>query len=506
VPARVTGSRSTQIAAGCALLAIAAACSRPSQLGADLVVTRAKVWTGDPQRPIAEAVAVLGDRIAAVGAADEIDRWRGSATTVIDAAGRLVVAGFNDAHVHLVDGGRRLDSVDLTDADSPAELARRIGERAKARPHEWMLGGAWDERRWVRAELPTRHLIDERTNGTPVFVTRYDGRMALANSAALGRAGVTERTADPPGGVIVRDAHGMPTGIFEDAAMDLIARAIPPITSEQRTQAVRRAMRYAASMGVTSVHDMSPGSEDIAAYADLANRGELTVRVYAALPEAGWYDQAKIGMRRAFGSPWVRLGAVHSRLDAATAPDSDRRTRLMAADHAGLQLCMDVRDAREAAAALALVADLIRADGDRDRRVRVEHAQHASAGDVRRFAEQKAIASIDAAVEEAFKRFAVLDSSRVALGSDWPSAPLNPMARLARAAAAASVPAAVAASTSGPAFAEFQEADKGTIARGKLADMVILSDDLFAMPTARIESVRVMTTIAGGRVVHQRNP
>jgi predicted amidohydrolase YtcJ len=486
-------------------LACSAACKGPAPPGADLVITHANVWTGDPARPTAEAIAVIGDRIVDVGAAAAIDRRRGSSTTVIDAERRLVVAGFNDAHVHFVDGGTWLAGVDLRDADSPAEFARRIGERAKTKPGQWILGGAWDERRWAQAELPTRQLIDDRTNGTPVFVTREGGRIALANSAALGRAGITEHTPDPPGGTIVRDANGMPTGIFKDAALDLFAQTIPNMTSAQRVQAVKRAMQYAASMGVTSVHDMAPSYEDLAVYADLANRRELTVRIYAAPAEAGWYDQARLGLHRAFGSPWLRLGAVHSAPAALGGADDDRGTRLMAADHAGLQLCLEIGGERDGASALTFIADLIRADGDRDRRARIEHAE-AAASDVRRFVELKAIASLDAGSPEEFARFADADGSRIALGSDWPSAPLNPLVRLSAAAASAKVPAALAAYTSGPAFAEFQDAEKGTLRRGALADLVILSEDLFAIAPARIRDVQVLTTIVGGRVVHQRNP
>ena len=175
------------------------ACSRPAPLAADLVITRANIWTGNPRQPEAQALAILGDRIVEVGGAGEIERWRGPNTTVIDAEGRRLLPGFNDAHVHFMDGGAQLDNVDLKDADTQAEFARRIGERAKAKPGEWMLGGDWDDQRWTPAQLPTRQLIDDATNGTPVFVVRYDGHMALANSAALGRAGITAADAGSAG-------------------------------------------------------------------------------------------------------------------------------------------------------------------------------------------------------------------------------------------------------------------------------------------------------------------
>jgi predicted amidohydrolase YtcJ len=548
-----------------AVLALTAACSRPPRPGADLIVTHAKVWTGTAKQPAAEAIAAIGERIVDVGSAEAIERWRSESTTVIDAGGRLVLSGFNDAHVHFVDGGNQLENVDLKDADTPSEFARRIGERAKSKPHEWILGGEWDDQRWTPPDLPTRQLIDDRTNGTPVFVSRYDGRMALANSAALGRAGITERTADPPGGVIVRDARGMPTGVLKDAAMDLVARAIPKMTAKQRTQAVKRALRHAASMGVTSVQDMNPGYDDLAVYADLANRGELTARIYAAPMETGWYDQAKLGLHAAFGSAWLRLGAVKGYADGSLgsrtayffqpytdAPQTrgllsdemqdlaQMRTRLMAADHAGLQLCIHAIGDAGISQVLDLFEDIVKANGERDRRLRIEHAQHIAPKDFDRFQRLRVIASVQPyrAIDDgrwaerrigaerikttcAFRT--LIDKGvRLALGTDWPVAPLNPMLTLYAAATRATldgrhpdgwmpeqritVAEAVAAHTAGAAFAEFQEREKGSLARGMLADMVILSDDVFAIPPARLKDVKVLTTIAGGRIVHQRNP
>ena len=208
--------------------------------------------------------------------------------------------------------------VDLKDADTPQEFARRIGDRAKTKaPGEWMLGGNWDDQRWTPAALPTKALIDALTPSTPVFLGRYDGHAALANSIALKLAGVTARTPDPPGGAIVRDAQGNPTGVLKDAAMDAVTKVIPPLSPERRLHAVKRALEHAASLGVTSVQDMNPPYEDIAVYVDLADRGELTTRIYAAPMETGWQDQAKLGVHRAFGSPWLRLGAVKGYADGS---------------------------------------------------------------------------------------------------------------------------------------------------------------------------------------------
>ena len=484
--------------------AAAIACARPPRLAADLVITRANIWTGDTAQPAAMAVAIIGDRIVDVGGADDIEHWRGANTAVLNAEGRRLIPGFNDAHVRFAEGGTQLDDVDLEDAGTPAEFARRINERAKAKPGEWILGGRWDERRWTPAALPARALIDDVTNSSPVFVVRVDGRMALANAAALGRAGITEQTPDPPGGAIVRDASGLPTGVLEGAAMDAVVRVIPKVTPEQRLHTIKRAMEHAESLGVTSVQDIGATYEDIAVYADLAARGELTVRVYAVPAEGGWYDQAKLGVHRAFGSPWLRIGAVHAALDRGLDVGA-MRIRLMAADHAGLQLSVGAMGDAAASQVLDLLDDIARANGGRDRRFRVDGSR-ITPPDLGRLASLNAIAMLRPQRAAMAVSAWVGDGVRVALGSGWPAAPLNPMLTLQAALTPFTVASALSAHTSGSAFAEFQESEKGTIARGRLADMVILSDDILTIPPAQIKDVRVLTTIVGGRIVHQRKP
>jgi predicted amidohydrolase YtcJ len=342
-------------------------------------------------------------------------------------------------------------------------------------------------------------------------------------------------------------------------------RVIPGKTPEQRLHAVKRAMEHAASLGVTSVQDMNPSYDDIAVYADLANRRELTTRVYAAPMETGWYDQAKLGIHRAFGSPWLRVGAVKGYADGSLGsttayffepytdapgtrgllseemqPIDGMRTRLMAADHAGLQLCIHAIGDAGISQILDLFDDIVRANGDRDRRLRIEHAQHIAPKDFDRFASLKVIASVQPyhaiddgrwaerrigpdRIKTTYAFRTLLDKGvRVAFGTDWSVAPLNPMLSLYAATTRATldgrhpngwvpeqkmtIAEAVTAYTRGSAFAEFQEAEKGTIARGKLADLVILTEDIFTIPAANIKDVRVLTTIAGGKVVYQRNP
>ncbi|HEV8703138.1 MAG TPA: amidohydrolase [Candidatus Polarisedimenticolia bacterium] len=533
---------------------------------ADLIVTNAKVFTADPARPECAAVAILGERIVAAGSRAEIEAWRGPATRVIDAGGRRVVPGFNDAHVHFVTGGMDLDNVDLKDAPTPAEFTKRIAAQVARTPKgEWVQGGNWDEQMWDPATLPDRTLIDRVTGDTPVFLARYDGHMALANSAAIRLAGVTAKTPDPPGGEIVHDASGEPNGLFKDAAMSAIYKVIPPFTRDQRMRAARRALAHAARLGVTSVQDMNPEYADIAVYAELLERGELTARIYAAPPLAGWEDQAKIGLRRAFGSPWLRLGALKGYADGSLGsttayffepftdtpgsrgllseemqPLSGMRERMTRADAAGLQLCVHAIGDQAISMILDLFADVAKANGGRDRRCRIEHAQHVAPKDFERFAAQHVIASMQPyhAIDDgrwaekrigperikttyAFRTF--LDRGvRLAFGTDWSVAPLDPMQSLYAAVTRAtldgknpggwvpeqkiSIREAVEAYTLGSACAEFQEKEKGSIAPGKLADLVILSDDIFAIDPKTIKNVTVRATIAGGRVVHQAGP
>ena len=530
---------------------------------ADLIIHNARIWTVDSARPEAEAVAILGDRIVAVGSNQEIDAWRGSNTKTVDAAGKRLLPGFDDAHVHFMSGGSQLDNVQLNDATSAQEFARRIAERAaKTGKGEWLLGGDWDETKWNPAQLPTKELIDSATSETPVAASRYDGHMILANSLALKAAGITAQTPDPPGGVIVHDAQGNPTGALKDAAADLVFKVIPNPTHEQRRHAIERALGHAASLGVTSVQDMNPDYADIAIYSELLQEGKLTTRIYAAplIPQVD--DQAKIGIRHAFGGPYLRLGALKSYADgslgSATAyffepfadqpnnrgllsdgmhPISLMRDRMMKGDAAGLQLCTHAIGDAGISTILDIYAEIEKTHGPADRRWRIEHAQHMAAKDFDRFAQLHVIASVQPyhAIDDgrwaerrighdrasrtyAFRTF--LDHGvRLALGTDWNVAPLNPMLTLYAATTRATldgknpngwfpeqkmpIKEAIEAYTMGSAYAEFQENEKGSIAPGKLADMVLLSDDVLAIDPVKIRDVKVLKTWVGGKLTYE---
>jgi predicted amidohydrolase YtcJ len=533
--------------------------SRPS---ADLIITNAKIWTVDKAHPQADALAIVGERIVAVGSATDMDAWHGPQTKIIDAQGKLLLPGFNDSHVHFVDGGDHLQQVQLKDAASAREFAQRIIDRAKKTPKgEWVTGGDWDEQKWSPALLPTKELVDADTPDTPVWVNRYDGHESLANSVTLRLAKIDAKTPDPPGGQIVRDAHGNPTGVLRDSAQDLVFKVMPPMSRAHRMRAIHQALEHAASVGVTSVQDMNPAYDDVKAYSELAERGELTVRIYAAPMETEWKDQAKLGIRRAFGTPMLRMGAVkgyadgslgsetayffdaytddpksHGLLSDEMHPPAAMQARLKSADAAGLQLCIHAIGDRAISMTLDIFEQVEKANGKRERRWRIEHSQHMAAKDFARYARLGVIASVQPyhAIDDgrwtekrigpdrikrtyAFRTF--LDNGvRLAFGTDWSVAPLSPMWSIYAAVTRAtldgknpdgwipeqklSVAEAVEAYTLGSAFAEFQEKEKGTLTPGKLADFVVLSDDIFRIPPAQIKNVKVEATYLGGKLVY----
>ncbi|HYE65478.1 MAG TPA: amidohydrolase [Pyrinomonadaceae bacterium] len=532
-------------------------------LVADLIIIDANVRTMDASRPRVEAVAVYGNRIVAVGSTKEIRRLAGPRTRVVNAGGRLILPGFNDSHVHFLSGGFQLSSVDLRDADSPQEFAERIRRFAEQRrSNHWITGGDWDHERWPGAPLPTKELIDAFTPETPVFVNRLDGHMALANSLALKLAGVTRETKDPPGGFIVRDPQtGEPTGILKDAAMSFVYKVIPEPSFEEKLAAARAATEHAARLGVTSVQDMSAG-EDVGVYQTLLERGELKTRIYAVSPLPDWQRLGRAGIRARFGNDLLRIGGLKGfsdgSLGSTTAlffePYSDAPTtsglpgpemfpegamleRVRAADRAGLQVMIHAIGDRANDQILSIFEQVTKENGGRDRRFRIEHAQHIRRQDIVRFAEGRVIASMQPyhAIDDgrwAEKRIgheralttyafrSLLDAGAVlAFGTDWNVAPLDPMLSVYAAvtrrtldgrnpggwipAQKITVEEAVRAYTAGSAYAEFAENVKGMIAPGKLADLVILTRDIFSIDPTEIEKTRVMMTIMDGQIIYR---
>lgn len=534
-------------------------------LSPTLIIFNATVYTMDPGKPNAEAVAIYGQRVVGVGSNKEIKGMAGTRTRLIDAHGQLVLPGFNDAHVHFLSGGFQLSSVDLRDADTPQEFSDRIRRFAeKLPPGRWITGGDWDHERWAsvngNAPLPTKELIDRFTPNTPVFVSRLDGHMALANSLALKLAGVTRETPDPAGGLIVRDAKtGEPTGVLKDAAMSYIWKVVPDSSFEEKLAAARAATEHAARLGVTSVQDVSAGN-DVGVYQTLVDRGELKTRIYAVSPLPAWERLARTGVRARFGDPMLRIGGLKGfsdgSLGSTTAyfyepysdapltsglagdemlPEGAMLTRVREADRAGLQVMIHAIGDRANDLVLAIFEQVARENGERDRRFRIEHAQHLRPEDIPRFGRAKVIASMQPyhAIDDgrwAEKRIgpervkttyafrSLFDAgATLAFGTDWTVAPLDPMLSIYAAVTRRtldgknpngwiadqkiSVEEAVRAYTLGSAYAEFQEGVKGSITPGKLADLVMLSRDIFKIDPKEIEKVKVGMTIVDGRVV-----
>jgi predicted amidohydrolase YtcJ len=539
-------------------LALAAAplCADGAEGNAATLVT-GRIWTADSDTPWAEAMVIRGDRIVAVGSRAEATSEAGANADVIDAGSGLVVPGLIDSHIHMIEGGLHLTSVQLRDAGAREEFVRRIGEFAKKlKPGEWITGGDWDHTLWG-GELPSRDWIDAVTPDNPVWISRLDGHMALANTAAFRAAGVDDKVADVAGGEIVRDAAGRPTGVFKDNAMSLIGRAEPNSTLAQRLDAVVAATDYLAARGVTAVHHMGTWN-DVEVFRVARRRGLLKTRVYACTPLSQWQRLADEVKAQRRGDEWLKIGGLKGFVDGSlgshtaafltpfsdapqdsgllvnTVEDLEAWTK--SADRAGLQVAVHAIGDRAIRLQLDVFERVARENGPRDRRFRIEHAQHIDPADIPRFAELGVVASmqpyhciddgrwaervIGARRSETTYAFrSLLDAGApLAFGSDWFVAPPTPLEGIDAAVTRRTldgknpggwfpgqkitVEEALRAYTSGAAFAAFNESDRGSLEAGKLADMVVLDRDLFKMAPEDLTQARVKLTMVGGRVVY----
>jgi len=544
-----------------AMTAIVAAA--PAEPPADLVLVSARIWTGDPARPEAQALAVRGGRIVAVGSDAEIGARKGPKTTVIDSKGRRVVPGFIDCHTHMTSGGFDLLALDLRNSKSPADFTREVAAYAKTKPAgQWLTDGTWDHTQWTPPELPNKSMLDPATGDRPTCIQRLDGHMVLCNGLALKLAGVTAKTADPPGGVIVRDAKGEPTGILKDGAMELIDKVRPARTTAEMTAAAEAAMRNAARYGVTSVQDLPGGTEDLPVWDALRSGGRMIVRVNSR-PGIGLWPKVKELQSSMKQDEWLRVGGVKGFMDgslgsgtaamfeafsdepgnrgvfnAGAIPLSKMEERVLAADKAGLQVEVHAIGDRANDEILDIYERVEKANGPRDRRLRIEHAQHLRASDIPRFARLGVIASMQPyhAVDDgrwAEKRLgperaktsyawrSLLDAkATLAFGSDWDVAPISPILGIAAAvtrrtidgknpggwvpAQRITVEEALRAYTVSAAYAGFEEKDKGSLAPGKLADFVVLGTDPFGAKPEDLERIEVDATVVGGKTVYAR--
>ena len=530
-----------------------------ASMAVNLIIVNARVWTGDPRRPWADAVAIEGDRITAVGTSAEIMKLARDAR-VIDAKGAMVVPGFIDTHEHFVEGGFRLGSVQLREARTREEFIARIKAFAATVPKgTWIVGGDWDHQNWG-GELPSRAWIDSVTPDHPVFVNRLDGHMTLSNAAALRAAGVTRSTANVSGGEIVRDASGEPTGVLKDNAMGLVERVMPAPSAEMNDRALDAAMTYVAQQGVTGVHNMGSWS-DLETFVRAQRAGRLRTRVYAAVPLDSWRRLADyVTAQGGTGDAWLRWGALKGFVDGSlgshtaamlepftdspndrgfyVTSNDDRYASIKGADAAGLQVMVHAIGDRAIREQLDIFERVARENGTRDRRWRIEHAQHIAPADITRFGPLGVIASMQPyhAIDDgrwadrvigperakgtyAFK--SLLDSgARVAFGSDWFVAPPTPLEGIYAAVTRCtlddanpngwvpgekiSVEQALRAYTATAAYAGFAEVDRGVLKSGMLADLVMIDRDLTRIAPETIRDAKVLLTLVGGKVVYER--
>ena len=543
----------------CILLLLAfllSACEPEQQDTATLVVTDARVWTGDPAMPWAEAVASDGEKIVAVGSSDEVAGWIGTDTEVISVAGSMLVPGMIDTHVHFVTGGSGLASVQLRDAATPEEFVARIGAFAETlEPGEWILNGNWDHENWG-GELPSRDWVDAVTPDNPVWINRLDGHMALANSLALEKAGVDADSPDVAGGEIVRNEAGSPTGVLKDNAMGLVDTAVPEPGETQLAREVAAAMEYVASNGVTSVHDMA-GWDSLATYRRAKEKGELITRIYSVVPLQDWQRLRDEVATNGRGDQWLQIGGLKGFMDGSLgshtaaffepftdAPDDrgllvndldDMSSWVSGADSAGLHVMVHAIGDRAIRDLLDIYLDVVEENGERDRRFRIEHAQHIHPDDIERFRAQNVIASMQPyhAIDDgrwaekvigpervrttyAFRSL-IESGARVSFGSDWFVAPPTPLEGIYAAVTRRTldganpegwvpqqkitVEQALKAYTSDAAYASFEENIKGTLKPGMLADFVLLDRDITAIPAEKIADTEVLKTVVGGKVV-----
>ena len=527
---------------------------------ADIVVKNAKIWTGNPNQPEAEALAIKGDRLVFVGNTEGVQNFIGDKTQVIDAKGQMLTPGFIDCHVHINEGGTGLVSVQLRDANTKQIFIQRIADFAKTVPKgTWITGGSWDHTLWG-GELPQASWIDSVTPYNPVAIRRLDGHMSLGNSLALKAANITAQTKNIEGGVIERDAKGNPSGVCKDNAQDVLLAAVTPLSDELMDKAFIMAMDLFVSKGVTSAHNMGTW-DDLATFRRLQKTDKLKVRIYANVPLSTWAKLAEEVAKNGKGDSKLRIGGLKGFADGAlgshtaamlepftdnpsdkgffiTPPDS-LYYYVSNADKKGLNIMVHAIGDNAIRQQLNIFERVEKENGNRDRRFRIEHAQHISPQDISRFAQLKVIPSMQPyhAIDDgrwaeksigherckttyAFK--SLFDSgATVAFGSDWFVAPPTPLEGIYAATTRRtlddknpngwfpeqkiSVEQALKAYTVNAAYASFEEKDKGSLEVGKLGDFVLLGEDLRTIAPEKIKDIKIVMTVVGGKVVFQND-
>lgn len=524
---------------------------------ANLIIRNAKIWTGNSDQPNAEAMAIKGDSILAIGSFEDIKIFKGRNTETIDVHGNFITPGFIDSHVHLLMGGNSLLNVQLRDANTKEKFIKRIATFSKnLEPNQWIVEGNWDHTLWG-GELPSKEWIDNFTKEKPVAIYRMDGHMILANSAALKIAGIDRNTPQVKNGEIVKNPDGTPTGILKSEAMYLVLNKIPSLTDSQKEKAIKSAQKYLHSNGVTSIHDVdSLGGFEV--LKKMYANNELDIRVYSADPLYNWKT---ISNKEKVKTKWLKNGLLKGFVDGSLGshsaafkePYSDKpedsgiltanidslKTWITKADNKNLQITVHAIGDRANNTLLNTYETVIQSNGSKDRRFRIEHAQHLDQNDISRFSDLNVIASMQPyhAIDDgrwaedligrerikttyAFKSLIDANSTLV-FGSDWPVAPASPIYGIYAAVTRQTLDnrnpngwipeqkinleQALLAYTRNAAYSSFDEKVKGTLEEGKLADFVVLSEDLTTIESEKIKDVIVLQTYVGGKKVFTRN-
>ena len=526
-------------------------------LNADIIIKNAKIWTGDLDKPNAEAMAIKGDSIIAIGSFEELIKFKGQNTEINDIHGNFITPGFIDTHVHLLMGGNSLLNVQLRNANTKEEFIKRIALFSKdIKPNQWIVEGNWDHTLWG-GELPSKEWIDEFTKEKPVAIYRMDGHMILANSAALKIAGIDRNTPKIKNGEIVKNPDGTPTGILKSEAMYLVLNKIPALTDYQKEKAIKHAQEYLLSNGVTSIHDVdSLGGFGI--LKKIHTNNQLAIRVYSADPLHNWNVLSE---EKKIDNKWLKNGLLKGFVDGSLGshsaafkePYSDKpedsgiltanidslKTWITKADNKNLQITVHAIGDKANNTLLNTYQAVIQLNGNKDRRFRIEHAQHLDKNDISRFSDLNVIASMQPyhaiddgrwaenligkeRIQTTYPFKSLIDANTtLVFGSDWPVAPASPLYGIYAAVTRQTldnknpngwvpeqkinVEQALIAYTKNAAFSSFDEKIKGTLEKGKLADFVVLNEDLTTIKPEKIKNVIVLQTYVGGKMVFSRN-
>ncbi len=534
---------------------------------ADTIVLHGRVYTENAKKPWAQAVAIRGAKIVAVGSDMEIDKLRSAGTKVIDAAGRLVLPGFVDSHIHFLDGSSSLGRVNLEGAKDAADIQKRLRDYASQHPgNDWILGRGWNYAMFAPETLPNKKYLDEIFPDRPAFLEGYDGHTYWANSKALTMAGITLETPDPPNGAIMRDPKtGEATGALKESAKELVANIVPKPSRAEKLTALRAGIKWANEHGITRVHSAGGDFEELDLYDELRRHGDLTLRFHIAYflnpPLLRPQDLEAIeNARKKYHDDWIDTGAVKFMVDGVVESHtaamlepytddpsikgklfwepSDYKAAVAELDKRGLQLFTHAIGEYGVRTALDAYENAENLNHTRDRRPRIEHIETIAPADIPRFGKLGVIASMQPLhsypdtntlnvwarnvgpdrASRAWSWKSISDAGgRLAFGSDWPVVTLNPWEGVQTAVtrqttdgkpASGFVPAqrltvaqTIEGYTVGAAFAGRREKSEGSLEAGKLADLIIVSQNIFEIDPHKIDDTRVVLTIVGGRVV-----